>query len=61
MSTRGLQTEFNFTLPLGYVDDSGTLHKTGAMRLAPETPRSSTAATLQAWVTLINVWWCIEI
>ena len=34
MTTRGLQTEFNFTLPLGYVDDSGTLHKTGTMRLA---------------------------
>src|SRR5438094_8668026 len=31
---RGLQTEFNFTLPLGYVDESGTLHKSGTMRLA---------------------------
>jgi hypothetical protein len=31
---RGLQTEFNFTLPLGYVDESGTLHKNGTMRLA---------------------------
>jgi hypothetical protein len=31
---RGLQTEFNFTLPLGYVDESGNLHKTGTMRLA---------------------------
>jgi hypothetical protein len=31
---RGLQTEFNFTLPLGYVDTSGDLHKTGTMRLA---------------------------
>ena len=34
MTTRGLQTEFNFTLPLGYVDESGTLHKSGTMRLA---------------------------
>jgi hypothetical protein len=31
---RGIQTEFNFTLPLGYVDESGTLHKSGTMRLA---------------------------
>jgi len=31
---RGLQTEFNFTLPLGYVDESGNLHKSGTMRLA---------------------------
>ena len=31
---RGLQTEFNFTLPLGFVDESGSLHKSGTMRLA---------------------------
>ena len=30
----GLQTEFPFTLPKGYVDDDGTLHKSGIMRLA---------------------------
>lgn len=30
----GLQTEFDFTLPKGYVDDSGTLHRHGTMRLA---------------------------
>lgn len=30
----GLQTEFEFTLPGGYVDDSGTLHKKGKMRLS---------------------------
>ena len=30
----GLQTEFPFTLPKGYVDDDGTLHKNGIMRLA---------------------------
>ncbi|AFO55286.1 MULTISPECIES: hypothetical protein [Natrinema] len=29
-----LQTEFEFTLPQGYVDDQGTLHKEGRMRLA---------------------------
>lgn len=30
----GLQTEFDFTLPRGYVDKDGTVHKTGRMRLA---------------------------
>ncbi|MEU4237148.1 hypothetical protein [Actinoplanes sp. NPDC026619] len=30
----GLQTEFPFTLPKGYVDEDGTLHRTGVMRLA---------------------------
>ncbi|MFN0095941.1 MAG: phage tail assembly protein [Dehalococcoidia bacterium] len=30
----GLQTEFEFTLPRGYVDGSGTLHRKGTMRLA---------------------------
>ena len=29
-----LRTEFAFELPRGYVDDSGTLHKHGTMRLA---------------------------
>src|SRR6266702_6802427 len=29
-----LQTEYSFTLPLGYVDPEGTLHKEGTMRLA---------------------------
>jgi hypothetical protein len=30
----GLQTEFEFTLPRGYVDPGGDLHRTGVMRLA---------------------------
>jgi hypothetical protein len=30
----GLRTEFPFVLPRGYVDDLGTVHRTGAMRLA---------------------------
>lgn len=30
----GLQTEFEFTLPRGYVGPDGTLHKKGKMRLA---------------------------
>ena len=29
-----LSTEFEFTLPLGYVDGEGTLHRDGVMRLA---------------------------
>jgi len=29
-----LQTEFEFTLPRGYVDREGNLHKEGVMRLA---------------------------
>lgn len=29
-----LQTEFPFTLPIGYVDDNGEAHKKGVMRLA---------------------------
>jgi hypothetical protein len=29
-----LETEFTFTLPKGYVDGSGTLHRHGTMRLA---------------------------
>ncbi len=28
------QTEFEFTLPKGYVDEAGTLHREGTMRLA---------------------------
>jgi hypothetical protein len=28
------QTEFEITLPKGYVDEDGTLHKTGIMRLS---------------------------
>ena len=29
-----LRTEFPFVLPRGYVDDAGTVHRTGSMRLA---------------------------
>ena len=29
-----LQTEYNFTLPKGYLDENGMLHKEGQMRLA---------------------------
>ncbi len=30
----GLRTEFPFVLPRGYVDEAGTLHREGTMRLA---------------------------
>ena len=30
----GLQTEFSFELPIGYEDDEGRVHRSGAMRLA---------------------------
>src|SRR5689334_8572518 len=30
----GLQTEFEFTLPRGYIDGNGNVHRTGTMRLA---------------------------
>ncbi len=30
----GLQTEFRFTLPRGYVDGEGAVHREGVMRLA---------------------------
>ncbi len=30
----GLQTEFAFTLPKGYIDRDGNLHREGVMRLA---------------------------
>jgi hypothetical protein len=33
-SRYGFQTEVDFTLPRGYVDASGTLHRQGLMRLA---------------------------
>ena len=29
-----LQTEFDFVLPKGFVDDSGNLHREGSMRMA---------------------------
>ncbi len=29
-----VQTEFDFSLPIGYVDEEGTMHRAGTMRLA---------------------------
>ncbi|WP_255512103.1 hypothetical protein [Mitsuaria sp. TWR114] len=39
------QTEFEFTLPLGYVDADGDLHREGVMRLATAATRSCRCAT----------------
>jgi hypothetical protein len=33
-SAGGLQTEYPFVLPRGFVDDAGTVHRDGVMRLA---------------------------
>lgn len=33
-STESLHTEFSFLLPRGYVDENGTIHREGVMRLA---------------------------
>jgi hypothetical protein len=33
-TSSGLRTEYPFTLPRGYVDEHGTVHKDGVMRLA---------------------------
>ena len=32
--SQGLRTEFAFVLPRGYIDDAGTVHRDGIMRLA---------------------------
>ena len=34
MSTSVFQTEFEFTLPCGFLDEDGTLHRDGTMRRA---------------------------
>jgi len=41
-----LQTEFAFTLPCGYVDGEGTLHRDGVMRLS--TAKDELEATREA-------------
>ena len=54
----GLQTEYAFTLPKGYVDEEGTLHRTGVMRLACardeiEPLRDSRVKENEAYATVI--------
>ncbi len=53
-----LQTEFPFTLPRGYVDDGGTLHREGVMRLATardeiEPLRDARVKENEAYLTVI--------
>lgn len=53
-----LQTEFEFTLPKGYVDKQGELHRTGTMRLATardeiEPLRDLRVAENEAYLTVI--------
>lgn len=53
-----LQTEFPFMLPRGYVDDSGTLHREGVMRLATardeiEPLRDARVKENEAYLTVI--------
>ena len=52
------QTEFEFTLPRGYVDDAGKVHKTGTMRLATAADeilplRDPRVAANQAYLVII--------
>jgi len=53
-----LQTEFPFTLPRGYLDDHGTLHREGVMRLATardeiEPLRDARVKENEAYLTVI--------
>ena len=53
-----LRTEYDFTLPKGYVDDDGTLHRTGVMRLATardeiEPLRDPRVAQNEAYLTVL--------
>lgn len=53
-----LQTEFAFTLPCGYVDDQGGLHRAGTMRLATaldevEPLRDPRVQANQAYVSIL--------
>lgn len=62
---RGLQTEYEFTLPRGYVDSEGTLHRHGVMRLATAmdeiTPlRDMRVKQNQAYLTVLLLWRVIE-
>ena len=53
-----LQTEFEFNLPKGYVDQEGTLHREGVMRLATAMDeiaplRDARVKTNQAYLSVI--------
>ena len=44
----GLRTEYPFTLPRGYVDEHGTVHRNGVMRLATARDEITTQADQRA-------------
>jgi len=46
--TAGLRTEYPFTLPRGYVDENGRLHRDGIMRLATARDELTTQADPRA-------------
>jgi hypothetical protein len=53
-----LQTEFNFTLPRGYIDSQGQVHRNGTMRLATAMDeiapmRDSRVRDNQAYLTIV--------
>ncbi len=53
-----LRTEYDFTLPKGFVDDDGTLHRSGVMRLATardeiEPLRDPRVAQNEAYLTVL--------
>lgn len=53
-----MQTEFTFTLPRGFVDANGTVHKEGTMRLATardeiEPMRDAAARENEAYLTVL--------
>lgn len=53
-----LQTEFKFTLPKGYVDNAGVVHRNGSMRLATardeiEPLRDKRVKENEAYLTII--------
>ncbi len=53
-----MQTEYAFTLPRGYRDDAGTVHREGTMRLATardeiEPLRASAVRSNEAYLTVL--------
>jgi hypothetical protein len=46
--TTGLRTEYPFTLPRGYVDEHGRMHRDGVMRLATARDELTTQADQRA-------------
>jgi hypothetical protein len=53
-----LQTDFEFTLPCGYVDHDGTLHRVGVMRLSTardelEATRDTQGPGREAYLSLV--------